>query len=149
LNLSGVDWAPAWLWMAVVASGLYHGVNPGMGWPLAVSAGLMERSSRALIAALWPLMVGHLLAMLLVLLPFLTAGREPIEIPDPGFAWRAYYEPATEVVRNLLFRKATALHALVLVLGQSELQTGLGQRGKVTISHRKHAGVTNSAGNCW
>jgi hypothetical protein len=53
-----------------VASGLYHGVSPGMGWPLAVSAGLMERSSRALIAALWPLAVGHLLAMLVVLLPF-------------------------------------------------------------------------------
>jgi hypothetical protein len=41
-----------------------------MGWPLAVSAGLMEKSSRALVAALWPLTVGHLLAMLLVLLPF-------------------------------------------------------------------------------
>jgi hypothetical protein len=41
-----------------------------MGWPLAVSAGLMERSSRALVAALWPLSVGHLLAMLVVLLPF-------------------------------------------------------------------------------
>jgi hypothetical protein len=41
-----------------------------MGWPLAVSAGLMERSSRALVAALWPLSVGHLLAMLLILLPF-------------------------------------------------------------------------------
>jgi hypothetical protein len=41
-----------------------------MGWPLAVSAGLMERSSRALVAALGPLSVGHLLAMLLVLLPF-------------------------------------------------------------------------------
>ena len=41
-----------------------------MGWPLAVSAGLMERSSRALVAALWPLTVGHLLAMLLVILPF-------------------------------------------------------------------------------
>ena len=53
-----------------MASGLYHGVNPGMGWPLAVSAGLMERSSRALIAALWPLAVGHLLAMLVVMLPF-------------------------------------------------------------------------------
>ena len=37
-----------------------------MGWPLAVSAGLMERSSRALFVALWPLTVGHLLAMLLV-----------------------------------------------------------------------------------
>jgi hypothetical protein len=41
-----------------------------MGWPLAVSAGLMERSSRALLAALWPLTAGHLLAMLLVLFPF-------------------------------------------------------------------------------
>jgi len=41
-----------------------------MGWPLAVSAGLMERSSRALVAALGPLTAGHLLAMLLVILPF-------------------------------------------------------------------------------
>lgn len=41
-----------------------------MGWPLAVSAGLMARRSRALLAALWPLAAGHLLAMLLVLLPF-------------------------------------------------------------------------------
>jgi len=68
--LNGTDWTPAGLWLAVVASGLFHGVNPGMGWPLAVSAGLMEKSSRALVAALWPLTVGHLLAMLLVLLPF-------------------------------------------------------------------------------
>jgi hypothetical protein len=65
--LSGTD---AGLWLAVVASGFYHGVNPGMGWPLAVSAGLMERSSRALVAALWPLTAGHLIAMLLVILPF-------------------------------------------------------------------------------
>jgi hypothetical protein len=70
LSLSGPDWTPIGLWLAVVASGLYHGVNPGMGWPVAVSAGLMERSSRALVAALWPLSVGHLLAMLLILLPF-------------------------------------------------------------------------------
>jgi len=70
LNLSGLDWTPAGLWLAVVASGLYHGMNPGMGWPLAVSAGLMEKSSRALMAALWPLAAGHLLAMLLVMLPF-------------------------------------------------------------------------------
>jgi hypothetical protein len=58
------------LWLAVTASGLYHGLNPGMGWPLALSAGLMERSGRALVAALWPLTAGHLLAMLVVLLPF-------------------------------------------------------------------------------
>ena len=41
-----------------------------MGWPLAVSAGLMERSSRALLAALFPLWLGHLLATLVVILPF-------------------------------------------------------------------------------
>jgi hypothetical protein len=41
-----------------------------MGWPLAVSAGLMERRSRAVAAALWPLTVGHLLAMLVMILPF-------------------------------------------------------------------------------
>jgi len=41
-----------------------------MGWPLAVSAGLMEGRSRALVAALGALGAGHLLAMLLVILPF-------------------------------------------------------------------------------
>src|ERR1700692_572861 len=41
-----------------------------MGWPLAVSAGLMERSPRALVAALGPLTAGHLLAMLAMILPF-------------------------------------------------------------------------------
>jgi hypothetical protein len=41
-----------------------------MGWPLAVSAGLIERSSHALMGALWPLTIGHLLAMLVVILPF-------------------------------------------------------------------------------
>ena len=41
-----------------------------MGWPLAVAAGLMDKSRRALFAALWPLSAGHLLAMLVMLLPF-------------------------------------------------------------------------------
>src|SRR5262249_47149290 len=70
LILIEADWTPAWLWLTVVASGLYHGLSPGMGWPLAVAAGLMERSSHALVMALWPLTVGHLLGMLVVLLPF-------------------------------------------------------------------------------
>jgi hypothetical protein len=85
LILSRANWTPAGLWLAFVASGVYHGVNPGMGWPLAVSAGLMGRSSRALVAALWPLSLGHLLAMLLVILPFallvaLVEWQRPIQI---------------------------------------------------------------------
>ena len=68
--MTGSEPSTAWLWLVVVVSGLYHGVNPGMGWPLAVSAGLMDKSPRALLAALWPLSLGHLLAMLAILLPF-------------------------------------------------------------------------------
>src|SRR6056297_1643575 len=58
------------LWWAVAASGIYHGINPGMGWPLAVSAALMESRAGALYRALLALAVGHLLAMVVVLLPF-------------------------------------------------------------------------------
>ena len=76
---------PAWLWLAVVASGLYHGINPGMGWPLAVSAGLMEKSPRALFAALGVLAVGHIAATLSMLLPFalliaVAEWRRPIQV---------------------------------------------------------------------
>ena len=58
------------LWLAVIASGVYHGVNPGMGWPLAVSAGLMGKGRRDLIASLGPLCAGHFLAMAGILAPF-------------------------------------------------------------------------------
>ena len=56
-----------------------------MGWPLAVSAGLIEKNSRALVAALWPLTVGHMLATFLVILPFallvaLVAWQQQIQI---------------------------------------------------------------------
>jgi hypothetical protein len=68
--LSGTGVTPIGLWLTVVASGLYHGLNPAMGWPLAVSATMMEPSSRVLLAAMGYLAIGHLLAMLAMLLPF-------------------------------------------------------------------------------
>lgn len=58
------------LWGGVILSGVYHGANPGMGWPLAVSAGLMAGRQRAMAKALGALTFGHLLAMLAILLPF-------------------------------------------------------------------------------
>lgn len=58
------------LWWAVIAAGVYHGINPGMGWPLAVSAALMEKRKSALIGALAALAFGHFLAMTAILLPF-------------------------------------------------------------------------------
>ncbi len=58
------------LWWAVILSGLYHGINPGMGWPLAVSASLMEGKLSAMPKALGALALGHFLAMTAILLPF-------------------------------------------------------------------------------
>jgi len=68
--VDAIQWTTVGLWLAVVASGLYHGVNPGMGWPLAVSAGLMGRGRRDVVTAIVPLAVGHLVSMLVILLPF-------------------------------------------------------------------------------
>ena len=58
------------LWGAVIFSGMYHGLNPGMGWPLAVSAALMERRRSAMPRALALLAGGHFMAMIGILLPF-------------------------------------------------------------------------------
>ena len=79
------------LWWAVVLAGVYHGLNPGMGWPLAVSAALMERRPSALAGALGMLALGHFLAMAVVLLPFsmvsaLVAWETPIRLVAAGIA---------------------------------------------------------------
>ncbi len=58
------------LWLGVLAIGAYHGLNPAMGWPLAVARGLTDRSGASVLATFVPLGAGHLLAMALVLLPF-------------------------------------------------------------------------------
>ncbi len=79
------------LWWAVALSGIYHGLNPGMGWPLAVAAALMERRRSALASALAMLALGHFLAMAVVLLPFsvfgaLVAWEKPIRLVAAGVA---------------------------------------------------------------
>jgi hypothetical protein len=58
------------LWWAVVVSGIYHGINPAMGWPLAVSSALMDRAEGSLFKAVGALAAGHLLAMAAILFPF-------------------------------------------------------------------------------
>lgn len=63
-----------WAWLAVAALGAYHGVNPGMGWLFAVSNGMQSRRSSAVFSALPPIALGHLLAMMVALLPFVVLG---------------------------------------------------------------------------
>jgi hypothetical protein len=65
------DLAASWpLWAGVVAIGIYHGLNPAMGWPLAVARGLDQKRGAAVFGSWMPLGAGHLLAMAMVLVPF-------------------------------------------------------------------------------
>lgn len=77
------------LWLAVVALGLYHGLNPAMGWPLAVANGLAQKRDGAVFATLLPLGGGHLAAMSVALLPFAwlagyVAWSRPIQLAAGG-----------------------------------------------------------------
>ena len=52
-----------WLWATVGLLGVWHGINPAMGWLFAVASGMQERSGAAVWRSLGPLAAGHALAV--------------------------------------------------------------------------------------
>ena len=52
--------------IALVLLGLFHGLNPAMGWLFAVSTGMLERSVRALLLVLPFIGLGHAASVTLV-----------------------------------------------------------------------------------
>jgi hypothetical protein len=67
-----------WGWAALFLLGAYHGINPGMGWLFAVALGMQEKSARAVIRSLWPIALGHAIAIGIVIL---LAGLLQIALP--------------------------------------------------------------------
>lgn len=61
-------------WLALVALGAFHGLNPAMGWLFAVALGLQEHRRGAIFRALLPLAGGHALAILAVITIAALAG---------------------------------------------------------------------------
>jgi hypothetical protein len=55
-----------WPWVAIAMLGAYHGIDPSMGWLFAVALGLQERRRAKVITALFPIAVGHLLSVALM-----------------------------------------------------------------------------------
>lgn len=55
-----------WPWVILFLLGCYHGINPGMGWLFAVALGMQEKSSRAVLAAIIPIGIGHAVSIGLV-----------------------------------------------------------------------------------
>jgi hypothetical protein len=64
-----------WPWLALVALGAYHGLNPGMGWLFAVARGMQERSRRAVVASLLPIAAGHELSIAIVVIAVALSQR--------------------------------------------------------------------------
>ena len=59
--------AEIWPWIALAAIGLFHGVNPAMGWLFAVALGLHRNSQRVVLVSLVPIAIGHAAAIGFVL----------------------------------------------------------------------------------
>jgi hypothetical protein len=66
-------------WLTLAGLGVYHGVNPAMGWLFAVSRGMQERSRRAVFRSLVPIAIGHeaSIALVAVLVLLLSATTDP------------------------------------------------------------------------
>ncbi|MBA2564063.1 MAG: hypothetical protein H0V09_01400 [Gemmatimonadetes bacterium] len=65
----------AWPWGAAALLGVYHGVNPAMGWLFAVALGMQEGSRAAVLRALPPIAAGHLISVACFLVILGTASR--------------------------------------------------------------------------
>ena len=52
-----------WPWLLLAGLGAFHGLNPAMGWLFAVALGLHRRSPAAVLWALPPIALGHMLSI--------------------------------------------------------------------------------------
>jgi hypothetical protein len=61
-------------WLALAGLGLFHGINPAMGWLFAVALGLHRHSQKVVLLSLVPISIGHAAAVALVLAAVLALG---------------------------------------------------------------------------
>jgi hypothetical protein len=63
------------IWLTIAGLGVFHGVNPAMGWLFAVALGLHRGSRATVLLSLVPIALGHALAVAIVLAAALALGR--------------------------------------------------------------------------
>jgi hypothetical protein len=73
---SAASLAGLWPWLTFAALGLFHGLNPAMGWLFAVALGLHRHSRAAVLMALPPMAAGHALAIWLVAASVVALGTQ-------------------------------------------------------------------------
>ncbi len=62
-----------WPWLVVFGLGLFHGINPAMGWLFAVALGLQEQKRAAVLRALPPIALGHAVSIGIIIAAVLVA----------------------------------------------------------------------------
>ncbi len=63
-----------WSWLALAGLGMFHGVNPAMGWLFAVALGLHRQSRQVVILSLAPIALGHALSISVVVAAVMLLG---------------------------------------------------------------------------
>ena len=71
-------------WLALLALGAGHGINPAMGWLFAVALGLQRERRGAVWGALGPLALGHALAIAAAIA---AAGLVGLVVPLQALKW--------------------------------------------------------------
>ena len=63
-------------WLGYTLLGVFHGINPGMGWLFAVALGMQEKRRSAVIGALFPMALGHAISIGVVVLVIVLAQQQ-------------------------------------------------------------------------
>ena len=63
-------------WLSYTLLGVFHGINPGMGWLFAVALGMQEKRRSAVIGALFPMALGHAISIAVVVFAIALAQRQ-------------------------------------------------------------------------
>lgn len=87
----------AWPWLTFAGLGMFHGLNPAMGWLFAVALGLHRHGRRSVLLALLPIAAGHALSIWVVAAAVVVVGTvldtEAIRLVAGGvlIVWAGYH----------------------------------------------------------
>jgi hypothetical protein len=86
-----------WPWFALAGLGMFHGLNPAMGWLFAAALGLHRKSRAVVLLALIPIAIGHAAAVAVVVFSVVALGMMIDERAIRGatgallIAWAIYH----------------------------------------------------------
>ncbi len=63
-----------WPWLVLIGLGVFHGLNPAMGWLFAVALGLYRESRSVVLVSLIPIALGHAAAIAVVVYAVIGLG---------------------------------------------------------------------------